>query len=297
MKPKYGSDGVGHFVKEGTSQRPEIAEKYVGSKFYSVLGVMTHSTCNLSCQHCTVMPWMVKHGKNYEMTVENIENFIYWSKKSNYFFKRIVLSGGEPLIWNHLMESLRLLKKEKGRLYQVISIQTNLLKVTKKNIEWFREVLSLVDAVRVSVYLYNNKAIDLIHSTFSAQERQKITYEDRHTAFMKPVLKPVPNSLPAICACPDYNLYGDGVEICAGGRSIAISMGKTIEEDYPNYHVKIDRENYLDRLNVHDQLQQDLCQYCTVNTKTHVAIELEPNKNMVYKTLDDMPLIKNLKQD
>ena len=149
------------------------------------------------------------------------------------------------------------------------------------------------------MYQYNHKSIDHINAVLTEEEKSKITYEDRTTAFMKPLLKPVPNSTPAICVCPEYNLYGDGVELCAGGRSIAISMGKTIEEDYPNNHAKIDRVNYLDQLNpyVGHQLTQDLCQHCTVNSRVHSEIELEPNKNKVFKTLDDMTLIKDFKQD
>ena len=134
MKSKitYGSGGVKEFnnkaLSGAISQRREILEKFVGNKYYSVLGIMTHSTCNLSCEHCTVMPWMVKHKKKpYEMTKENIANFIYWSKKSDYFFNLIVLSGGEPLIWKDLLESLKLLHPEKGKLYNTFRIQTNLL--------------------------------------------------------------------------------------------------------------------------------------------------------------------------
>ena len=49
----------------------------------------------------------------------------------------------------------------------------------------------------------------------------------------------------------------------------------------------------MDQLNSYDQLKQEFCQYCVVNTKTHSAVELEPNKNKKYKELEDLDLIKN----
>jgi organic radical activating enzyme len=270
-------------------------DKCHGNKYYSALSIITHAVCNLSCEHCSVMPWMMKYGKDYEMTMENVKNFVFWTKKSGYFFERICLTGGEPLLWDNIIDKLKIIVAEKGIIYKELNIQTNLLKLTEANIGWFKDILALVDGVRVSMYLYNNKAVDISLNKLTSAESEKISYVERSDAFMKRLLEPVPDSLPAICGCPDYNLYGDGVDICGGGRPIATSMGKTIEEDYPYYHAKIDRVNYLDQLNSYSQFKQEFCQYCVVNTKNHSAIELAPNKNKKYKELEDMDLIKNYK--
>ncbi len=94
---------------------------------------VTHR-CNYSCKHC-----YVKAPQNREMSLDNAKKILSILKKKN--FKKIVVTGGEPLLHPHIKEILTEIKQQGFKLVLI----TNGTLVKEKDIDY-----RLLDAAYIS---------------------------------------------------------------------------------------------------------------------------------------------------
>jgi len=118
-----------------------------------MLSIKTTTDCVFPrCKNCSAIPFM-DANPGWQTPIEDIENLIKYSKQAGYFFSHILLSGGEPLLWDNVVEGTRLLKESKitGSLVLV----TNALAIDFNNLDKVFEIISNVDLFRISKYSRN----------------------------------------------------------------------------------------------------------------------------------------------
>ena len=94
---------------------------------------VTHK-CNYDCKHC-----YVKAPQDREMSLENVEKILEILKANR--FRKIVVTGGEPLLHPNIKEIIKLIKEYGFKLVLI----TNGTLVKKVNIDY-----KLIDAVYIS---------------------------------------------------------------------------------------------------------------------------------------------------
>lgn len=227
--------------------------------------------CQLRCKNCYVIPWMNK-TKNWHMSMESVRRFIRATVDSKYHFDTIILSGGEPLLWKNLIPALRLIKK--ARITDTIRMFTNSIVVNVDNVEWFDTVVKLMDSIRISRYIGNEKSIEIIQQRYKGSK--KIAILDK-TIFNILPITPVLGSIPAKCVCNYPTLFGDVVDVCGGMRFLKILYNKKFDKSLT---VPIEK-GYLDVLESRKierkKYRQDVCAYCKANRIVIHMTETEKN--------------------
>ena len=114
------------------------------------LTLFVTSICGMKCVDCCVSHQMESDNK-YHMSLEEIKNLIYVMEKSEYQCS-ILLGGGEPLLWNNLIDGLKLLRESSA--IQYISMNSTVVhgKITP-------ELMELIDAIHISKSKYNEQKI------------------------------------------------------------------------------------------------------------------------------------------
>jgi organic radical activating enzyme len=211
--------------------------------------------CNLQCKYC-IMQCSYKHNKIYQLTLDNIDKFIYYTKKSNYYFKTIAFSGGEVLLWKDLISALEILRKE--NLCKTLSIATNAMLVNKDNLDWFSKIANLVDRINISNYDINIENIKLIKKNF--RNKCKIADKRKHTPLSKECYNDV---TPAKCICKSYYVLGSRIYICTG----AFYVPYISNEDPNNYEEFYEdlKINYLEKFQKIDVFNMEWCKKCLSN--------------------------------
>lgn len=222
-----------------------------------VLSIKTTASCQNSCSFCPVVPWMEKN-KGFETSIKDINDLIYYTKNSGYHFKRIILSGGEPLLWNYIKECLWLLKH--SGISDDLYMYTNALAVNENNIEEFKEICELLDGVNVSKYDNNHENIDLI----LAENITNITIIKREK-YYDITEKPIKNSLPADCGCKAFGMIGNIITLCSFQNHMIEYKGWDLE-DYKDQMVELG-ENYLEPFENTNPFTREMCSYCIGNLK------------------------------
>ncbi len=238
---------------------------------FPIISIKTTSVCQLRCKNCFVTPWMEKN-KNFHWSIPSVKRFINACTASGYHFKIVLLSGGEPLLWKNLIEAMTLIKE--AGITDQIKMLTNSIAITSKNLEWLNDVLSLVDNMRISRYIGNEKSIELIEKYFG--DRENVHISDK-TEFVIQTDKPIMASLPADCACNYPTIFGDRVDICGGMRFL--NLYHNLESD-AGLTIPV-RKGFLHRLSTKEcnqkKYMQLACQYCMVNKNVLSVLTKEKN--------------------
>ena len=174
-----------------------------------MMSLYVASACQLSCQECIMMHLMKKDAA-YQMSLEEIDQLLYYSEKSNYQF-HYRLTGGEPFLWKHLLEGVRRLKASPSCLS--ISIISNAIHTEPVT----EELMEMVDCLRISKYLYNEKKAEYLEQKFPS----RVLVVDRQEFVKNPTDK-VPNSIPVHCSNPELMFYNNKVYACPHSKSIAL---------------------------------------------------------------------------
>jgi hypothetical protein len=220
-----------------------------------ILTIKTTAKCQNSCEWCIVVPWM-EQNPGFETTIENIKDLIKWSNYSDYQWNRIIFSGGEPLLWPHLKDALRLIR-ESG-ITDALYMYTNAMRVDKEYLPEFKAIASYFDTVIISSYPNNQDQIDLI---MAAKIPCILPYS--RPRFFKSPDGPVPNSIPAVCGCSAYGMEGDKITLCGVQDHLIIYKGWDLE-DYSGERTKLG-PNFLEELSKMDRTVRQICQYCFGN--------------------------------
>lgn len=236
-----------------------------------IISIKTTAACQLRCENCFVVPWMEKN-KGWQWSMSSVLNFIEATKQSNYHFNIILLSGGEPLLWDNLIPALRAIRAAK--ITNQIKMLTNSIKVTEANLDWFETVVRYVDLIRISRYIGNEKSIELIQKSFRANP--KIHISDK-TEFCVQAKEPVVGALPADCACDYPTVFGNSIHACGGMQFLSMFHKIPITRSLitpiqPGYLSEIESSRALKT-----KLNQKVCAYCMVNRKVLSGLKKEKN--------------------
>ena len=213
------------------------------------------SACQLSCQEC-IMMHLMKTDSAYEMSLEEIDKLLYYSEQSNYKF-HYRLTGGEPFLWKNLHEGLRRLRASPSCLS--ISIISNALHPEAVT----DEMMEMVDCLRISKYLYNEKKADYLEQKYPT----RVQVVDRQEFTKNPKDK-VPNSIPVHCSNPELMFYDNRVYACPHSKSIALHF---------NVDLKLYNElglNFKEGLEgIRHSQEEELCTRCIGNKAVRKAMD------------------------
>jgi hypothetical protein len=74
--------------------------------------------CNLRCPNCNMATWRAPNRK--DMTLDQIEKFVWQTKECDWYWREIALGGGEPTLHPQLLEMIVLLKPV-GKHIKIVS--------------------------------------------------------------------------------------------------------------------------------------------------------------------------------
>lgn len=76
--------------------------------------LMVTADCQRNCPGC-VTDQARKKFSEYDLSLDDLENFIKVSEDSNYRYDQLTLNGfGEPLLWSNLEEGVKMLARSKS---------------------------------------------------------------------------------------------------------------------------------------------------------------------------------------
>lgn len=207
------------------------------------------SVCNLSCEECIMKHIMAENAK-YQMSLDEIEQFVYYSEKSGYSFD-FVLTGGEPLAWKNMEEGLCRLRR--SPITNKITMFTNAMlwkSLSSRSLE-------CMDSIRISHYEGNDTHMAIMKEKFP----DKVSIVDRTDFWVNPT-KPVPNTTPAICLNPEHLYYDYRVYACPHSQSIARHNGSQVMLSEPlGLH-------FLDSMaRIRHNQEKEICSMCISNQK------------------------------
>jgi hypothetical protein len=220
--------------------------------------------------------------------LDAISKFSHFSQKARYWYPKIVLSGGEPLQWENILDGLDILRN--ANITGMITMQTSLVNINKNKKEFFGEVLKRLDEVRVSSYGENQKQIQFIRTNFGEfYNACRILYVGREMHIRQPEAKQRLETIPADCGCVTWTVYNDGVDSCGSGRTMMKLKGIEKIEDLEEklYHVPFG-ENFLKPFLEQENTavyrrSYDICQSCVANKRVVSLLDLksEPSNTRV----------------
>ncbi len=219
------------------------------------ISIKTTSSCQGQCKHCTAKPWM-RANPGFQTGIDDIRRLIDVSLTSGYKWDAIVLSGGEPLEWEHIETAPEMIRR--SGIARQVKLFTNALAVTKKRLSWFAQVADTVDEVRISRYFGNEARIRMIQDQLPTKH---VSVVDR--PYMGVLDKtPASQALPADCTCRSYGMFGSQLDVCAPMRMICRALGRK-QEVAP---VQLE-PGCLDRFSGAEPGHFDTCRYCLSNRK------------------------------
>ncbi len=93
--------------------RNYLAGRLPLTKAQHTLFLWPTARCQGPCPRCS-QPALMQFAPDYEMTLDEIDALIDAVHQSSYpAFQKVILSGGETLLWSHLAEGLRRLAEAK----------------------------------------------------------------------------------------------------------------------------------------------------------------------------------------
>jgi len=152
--------------------------------------------------------------KPYHLSIEDIETFIYYTRKSIYHIDQITLIGGEPLLWKHIKLGLQMFKTEFPTTR--IKIITNGLLMVDENLEDLIKIARRVDVFRISWYAGNDDNIAFALKHFF----DKIHIADNRIRLVVPDDLNINDTTPVICKCPGYTISGSIINFCSPIRTM-----------------------------------------------------------------------------
>jgi len=222
------------------------------------LSIKTTSLCNRHCKNCPVMAWSAS-DPDYHTSIEDIRRLIEFSRKNNIQWKYILLSGGEPLLWKHIVEGTKLLFKSK--ITNDLKLFTNAIQVSNKAaLDRVADILPHVHHFRVSQYNNNQNQIKQLRGRFGA----RIEVENR-TKHMVPPKEAIPGTVPALCRCRAVAFIYGGFDVCGPARTVFPRDKK------PEYELNMDS---FTELLIFPKEMQGACGMCISNAHVQKHLKL-----------------------
>jgi radical SAM family protein len=215
------------------------------------------SICQNNCEFCAHSV-LIRRDRKYQLTLDQLEKFLYFTKKSNYYIEQVIMHGpGEPLCWNHFNEGIEMIHESGVIGHVLIATNGKELSVIKER-TW-----GYIDEMMVSVYpnLEKNAAFNDIINKYHNKIRfeDKSTFLDRDESTKKGIL------IPCECCCPGPMLYGDSVFLYCGPPLFNAARLKGVDPyDFPALFSVVEL-NYLEGLQEGKCGNLAFCKNCFAN--------------------------------
>jgi hypothetical protein len=219
------------------------------------------SPCQNDCELCAHADLM-RHIKGYQLSLENLDRFIYHTERSNYFIRSLSIHGpGEPFLWKHLNEGLLRLKR--SRAIGWITMVTNGLLLDRIS----DDAMACLDRLFISIYANYH-----CHETlerFRAKHGDRVrlwdgTYFWEHTGGTQ-------QTAPATggCNCVGPMLYDDRIFPYCGPPVFGAAKAKQVDVlALPEISVPLG-PYYMTTFNAKRVGRMDICRYCWANPNFH----------------------------
>lgn len=211
------------------------------------------SRCTRDCPQCSQRGFR-RQDRPYTLFPSEIAQWIECTKASGYLpYRSLILTGGEPLLWEHLEEGARLLQ-ESG-LSNEVNLFTNgdlSRRVTDK-------LMESLSQLRISHYGDNTRAIERLQQRYG----DKVQVAQRQWHYPIPRRLAGKEVLPAKCACEGPALVGDRVYGCSMLVTVANEFDMGLAE-YPESHCRL-QVGYLELLAGFPRTRHDCCRGCIGN--------------------------------
>ncbi|MDD2463082.1 MAG: hypothetical protein PHI97_03730 [Desulfobulbus sp.] len=197
-------------------------ESRVHKKLIPQMKLEVCSRCQNDCEMCAHGE-MRKFFPNYELTLEQLKEFLLVTESSGYFINNIRMHGpGEPLFWKFLNEGLQLLRN--SSCIGTVFVATNglLLNLISEK-SW-----GCIDEMRVSIYdnTINNEMI----SGFASKYPDIIKIE-KQSEFRKLPASGDFGEIPCKCICNGPMLFGDKILLYCGPPVFGTTAYRNNRED------------------------------------------------------------------
>lgn len=214
------------------------------------------SRCNLHCEQC-VMGNFMRENLGYDMSMQELDDFLLVTKESGYRFD-LIICGGEPLLWKHLQEGLAAIhQSEVANKILIFSNAINIKNVTD-------DVMKYVNQLRISRYESNDENTQELIRRYPGQ----IRVVERREFWHLPT-QPIEGTLPQDCLTPE-RLYMKG-KVFACPHSASVNGGK--DELYGGQKLYVPlQKDYLNQMDKILEAQTNLCAMCISNTKVREHI-------------------------
>jgi organic radical activating enzyme len=238
-----------------------LFKKIKGKRVFDHTHFYVCSPCQNNCRSCQNEELRISY-KNYQLSINELNRFIYYTKKSNYYYCKIIIQGvGEPTLWDHFNEGIKLLH-DSGITTSIIVYSNG---ISVDNIE--EETWQYLDIVRFSIFPHtkNKDHLDVLRRKYG---EHKIIYAN-YDSFVGSIDKRYVGTTPCRCLCPGPSFIKDKVFFyCAAGPILTAAkiMGVNIF-DYENMYSEV-KENYLDRsdVDVPGARSFEFCESCVLNS-------------------------------
>ena len=239
-----------------------------------MMSMFVISACNLQCEECIMMNQMHLHP-SYQMSLEEMEKFLYYTEKSGYRFN-YRYTGGEPLYWRNLKDGTKMLRKSKS--CNSILLMTNGMKHENLN----DEIIRMIDYVRISQYNYNDEAISLLKEKYP----HKVKIVDREKFYPNP-LSPIHEAVPVECGNLEHIYFNKKIYMCPHSYSLSI------KHNLKNLELGIDLcDNYCDRNLEIREGHELICKLCLGNKKVRDNLDMINNVSNRHEKLVQLNINK-----
>lgn len=217
--------------------------------------ILTTSTCTRHCPECVERGFMASNP-SYDLSLADLTAWIAATKESGYPpYRSVILTGGEPLLWDNLEEGARLLHQAGvGRQLNLFSNGDRLDRVTDT-------LMESLTTLRLSLYGTNTQSLKSLKKRYG----NKVTIVDRQQHFPIPTQLAGSEVIPAQCACEGPALIGQQVYGC----TLLITVANELDIDlsqYPESQCKL-QVGYLELLAGFPRTKHDCCRGCIGNAR------------------------------
>lgn len=215
------------------------------------------SPCQNDCELCAHADLM-RHIKGYQLSLEKLDRFLYYTERSNYFIRSLSIHGpGEPFLWKHLNEGLIRLKR--SRSIGWVTMVTNGLLLDRIT----DEAMGCLDRLFISVYANYNRE-ELLKS-FHARYGPRVSLWDG-TYFWEHASSPA-QTAPATggCNCSGPMLYDDFLFPYCGPPVFGAAKAKGVDPMTVAHLATPVGPNYMSGYNARLVGRMDICRYCWAN--------------------------------
>ena len=258
-------------IKNHKTRNDDIIKYLFNSRIIGRVFFEVCSDCQYDCINCGHSSFRSVY-KNYHMSIPELNRFLYYTEKSNYYIREAYLHGpGEPTLWKNLNEGIKILHE--SNVVGGIGMITNGVSLYRIKEETFQ----YIDRIRISVYP------DAKKNDFITYLQQKFPEKIKLEVFKQFMSKPnreYPDSIPCTCACPVPVFVKNNFFYCSGTIFDAAKLKGVDVFDCHEVYTEL-KENYLDNYSIGNF---DLCKYCISNG--NICKQLKSYNHKLFKGLD-----------